>query len=107
MSAPPPRPPDLKRQLHRRARSLRELAACAASGVVTSPIALANSLRREAQLLEALAEAEPEPPPEEDMPTLRPGQVLELVCLQPGSREVPGGDVELGAAEIPWQRDRF
>ena len=64
-------PPRLQRQLRHRARQLRELAACAESGVVTNPRALANSLRREAELLEELAQ--PMQAQEEEMETLRPG----------------------------------
>jgi len=63
-------PEHLQRQLRRRARSLRELADCAAAQVITNPQALANSLRREAELLEEVGRG---PYPSEEMPTLRPG----------------------------------
>ena len=70
-AAPPRCPPRLQRQLQHRARQLRELAACAEAGIVTNPMALANSLRREAELLEELAR--PVQVQEEEMETLRPG----------------------------------
>ena len=72
-AAPPPRPPvdpQMARQLRRRARVLKELGELAAARLVANPVALGESLKREAELLEAMAAG---PSAEEEMVTLRPG----------------------------------
>lgn len=60
------------RQLARSARRLDELAAFIESGLLVDQRTLVNNLKREASVLRELVEQLGE---EEEMPTLRPGQV--------------------------------
>lgn len=93
MSKPPKRSHvadhQLARQLRLSARRLRELAAFTEDGLLADMRTLVNNLRREAELLDALTHA---PEQEEEMPTLRPGQVqapgLRMELSRPRHRRV-------------------